>query len=84
MRSFCGSWLGSMSRETVLGISSSMVVLVEFMFCCCRRMWPLLVAIDLTRCFLTRVVVRPGHVAKWPFVMARRKVDGRGLKAVPW
>ena len=40
------------------------VILVDWMFCCsmCRR--PLLVASDLARCLVMRVVVRPGQDLK--------------------
>ena len=34
--------------------------------------------------FVMRDYVKPGHDEKWPRLMARRKVDGRGLKAHPW
>lgn len=32
-------------------------------------------AIDLMRCFLMRLTVRPGHVVKWPFLIAWMKVE---------
>jgi hypothetical protein len=39
-------------------------------------MWPFEVATDLARCLRTRSIVRPGHVAKWPALMALSQVDG--------
>jgi hypothetical protein len=41
--------------------------------------WPLTVAIDLGRCFRTRLALRPSQVAKCPCLMARIHVDGTGL-----
>lgn len=49
------------------------------MFFCCVRRWPLLVASDLAKCFVTREVVRPGQDSKWARSMARKTVDGTGL-----
>ena len=70
---------GLTSSEVLM--SKSVVSVVERMFFCCMRRWPLLVARDLVRCFVMRDVVNPGHVVKCPFLIARRKVDGCGLKA---
>ena len=41
----------------------------------------MLVARDFWRYFVTRVVLRPGQDWKWPRWVARRKVEGEGLKA---
>ena len=39
---------------------------------------------DLARCLVTSSGVSPGHDLKCPRWMARRKVEGGGLKAQPW
>ena len=41
-------------------------------------------ASDLARCLVTREGVRPGQEAKWPRWIARRNVEGFGLKAQAW
>lgn len=57
------------------------MILVDCRFFCSMRRWPLLVARDLGRCLVMRDAVSPGQELKWPRRMARRKVEGRGLKA---
>ena len=57
---------------------------VEFKLCCCMRMWNLLTERKLGKYFVMRDSVRPIQDKKWPRLMARRKVDGIGLKAHPW
>ena len=39
---------------------------------------------DFGRYFVMRESVRPGQGEKWPCLMTKRKVDGRGMKAHPW
>ncbi len=70
-----------MSREVASGRATG--DFVNWRFCCCIRRWPLLVASDLGRCFLMSDSLRPGHEEKWPRRIARRKVEGDGLKAQP-
>ena len=36
------------------------------------------------RCFAIKSVVRPGQEVKWPFWIARSKVEVTGLKSVPF
>ena len=50
----------------------------------CMLGWPLLLARDFGKYFVMRDSVRPGQDEKWPRLMTRRKVDGRGLKAHQW
>jgi hypothetical protein len=76
----CNSWEGLISSDVAIG-RSEVMGLVDCRFFCCMRRWPLLVARDLERCLVTKDAVRPGHELKWPRWMARRNVDGRGLKA---
>ena len=64
-----GSWLGAISKEVAIG-RESRSGLVDLMFFCWPRRWPLLVAIAFGRCFLMRDSVRPGQVMKWLFFMA--------------
>lgn len=82
-----GSWAGATSREVDRGrlmrVARSFG-LVERRFFCCMRRWPLLVAIDLGRCLVMRCCDRLGHESKCPCLMARRRVDGLGLKAQAW
>ena len=62
-----GSRDGLTSRETASGRSGVMVMgLVDWMFFCCIRRWPLLVASDFGKYLVIREEVRPGHVLKWP------------------
>ena len=57
-----GSWEGMISSDVARG--RSVVILVDCMFFCSMHRWPLLVASDLGRCLVTRVVVRLGHELK--------------------
>jgi hypothetical protein len=57
-----GSWEGMISSDVAR--SRSVVILVDCIFFCSTRRWPLLVAGDLGRCLVMRVVVRPGHNLK--------------------
>ena len=43
------------------GGGSGVVGFVELVFFCCMRRWPMLVAMGLMRCFVTRWSVSPGH-----------------------
>jgi hypothetical protein len=61
------------------GIEIDAWLCVVCIFCCFWLRWPLTVAINLGRCFQTRLAVRPGQVAKCPFWMAQIHVDGTGL-----
>ena len=79
---FRGSWAGWTSRDVVIGTEVCSVV--EFKLCCCMRIWPFLVAMYFVKYFVMRDSFRPGQDEKWPCLMARIKVDGRGLKAHPW
>jgi hypothetical protein len=74
-----GSWDGLTSRDVAMG--RPVVILVDCAFFHCIRRWPLLVASDFGRCLVTKDEVRLGHESKCPRWMARRKVDGSGLKA---
>ena len=58
----CGSWEGLKSSDAAIGKLE--VILADWMFCCCMRRWPLLVASYLARCLVTREVVRPGQDSK--------------------
>jgi hypothetical protein len=71
-----------MSREVLIGRGAGWSF-VDWMFFCCIRRWPLLVAIDFGRCLEINSVVNPGQLSKCPRAIARRKVDGTGLKAHP-
>ncbi len=62
--------------------SAAVMGRVERRFFCCMRRWPWLVASDLARCFVIRDKVRPGQEVICPRWIARRKVDGFGLKHV--
>lgn len=53
---------------------------VERMFWYCCRRWPLMLASDFGRCFMTRSTVRPGQVVKYPAAMAVIHVLGAGQK----
>lgn len=77
------SWAGEMSSDVASGMggASGHVFFVYCMLFCCMRRWPKLVAMDLGRYLEMSSVVRPGQLSKWPREMARRKVDGTGLKA---
>ena len=77
-----GSWDGWTSIYVVRG--TVVWSFVEFKLSCCMLRWPLLVERDFGKYFAMRDSVRPGHDEKWPLLMARRKVDGRGLKAHQW
>ena len=61
-RGLFGSWEGMISSD--MARSRSVVTLVDCMFFCSMHRWPLLVASDLGRCLVTRVVVRLGHELK--------------------
>jgi hypothetical protein len=78
-RLLCGSCDGLTSRDVAMG--RVVVILVNWAFFCCIVRWPLLVASDFGKCLVTKNAVRPGHELKCPRWMARRKVDGGGLKA---
>jgi hypothetical protein len=41
--------------------------------------WPLEVVMYLVKCLFTSSMIRPGHVVKFPAVIALRKVDLTGL-----
>ena len=56
--------------------------LVERRPCRSSFRWPLSVAIDLGKCFRTRLEVKPGQVAKKPLSIALHQVDMQGLNAV--
>ena len=58
-----GSWLGARSKEVDIGMESRSGLVDLICFCWPRR-WPLLVAIDLGRCFRMRDSVRPGQGVK--------------------
>ena len=60
------------------------MALVDLMFFCSPWRWPFLVAVEFLRCFDMGEAVRPGQVVKWLRFMAWRKVDGMGIKTVPW
>ena len=77
------SGVGLKSSDSEIEIGSSMV-LVGWMFFCCRLRCPLLVASDFVGCFLMRAVVSPGQDGVCPRFMARSNVDGMGLNAAPW
>ena len=79
---FRGSWSGWTSRDVARG--TEVWSFVEFKLRCCMCRWHLLVARDFSKYFVMRDSVRPGQDKKWPHLMARRKVDGRGLKVHPW
>ena len=79
---FRGSWAGGMSRDVVRG--TELWSFVEFKLRCCMCMWPFLVVRDYGKYFMVRGYVGPVQDKKWPRLMARRKVNGRGLKAHPW
>ena len=83
MRLLLGSWDGLKSRDVCMS-SSEVIGLVDCMFFCCMRKWPLLVARDLAKCLVTRDLVRPGHESKCEFSTARSEVDGAGLHTVAW
>ena len=82
MVGFPGSGVGATSREALIG-RLVMSVLVELDPCCCSRRCPLLVAKDLGRNLVMRLVVRPGKVVRWPRLMARKRVEIAGLNRVP-
>ncbi len=65
----------AIGRKAVIGF-------VDCRFFCCMRRWPRLVASDLARCFVIRDEVRPGQEVICPRLIARRKVEGFGLKHV--
>ena len=74
-----GSWEEMISSDVAK--SRLAMILVDWTFCCCMRISPLLVASDLARCLVMRVMVRPGQDSKWPHWMAWRKVEDSGLNA---
>ena len=78
---FRGSWAGWTSRDMVRG--TEVWIFVEFKLHCCMRRWPFLAAREFGKYFVMRDSVRPGQDKKWPCLMTRRNVDGRGLKAHP-
>jgi hypothetical protein len=78
-----GSWEGLQSRDVERG-SAEVIFLVDWRFFCHIWRWPLLVASDLAKGLVMRDEVRPGQELKWPRCTARRKVEGRGLKAHAW
>jgi len=88
--------MGSMKAQWVWTFEGSSVVITGFtvllemvgcIFGCVDRRpwhswrrWPLVVAMDLWRCFCTRSAVRPGQVVKCPASMALSHVDVMGLQ----
>lgn len=52
-----------------------MVVFADLIPCYYMPMLSLLVEMDLTKCVWVRFVVSPGHVAKYPSLIALRKVE---------
>jgi hypothetical protein len=64
VRGLFGSWEGMISSD--MARSRSVVTLVDCMFFCSMRRWPLLVASDLGIFLVMTVVVRPGHDLKRP------------------
>ena len=76
------SWAGWTSRDVVRGTEVWSFVEFKLHYCMCR--WSFLVERDFCKYFVMRNCVRPGQDKKWPCLMARRKVDGRGLKVHPW
>ena len=58
----------------------SVVVVVDWRFCCSWSRWPFSVAIEGGKCFVISDFVSPGHVMKKPFWMAVVNVDVVGLK----
>ena len=77
-----GSWVGMMSSDVAR--SRSVVILVDWMFCCSMRRCPLLVTSDFFKRLVIRVVVRPGQESKWLRRITHRKVEYCGLKAQAW
>ena len=58
-----GSWEGMISSD-VARSRPVVAIFVDCMFFCSMPRWPLLVAGDLGRSLVMRVVVRPGHKLK--------------------
>ena len=83
VRGFESSWLGGISREVVREFFSWMD-LVDLIFLCWLRRWPLKVTVGFLRCFDMRETVRPGQVVKCSQLMARMKFDRMKLNTVPW
>jgi hypothetical protein len=77
-----GSAAGLKSREAAIGRSEA--ILVDFMFCCCMRRCPSLVASDLAKCLVTSDLARPGQDSKWDLSTALRKVERTGLNMQAW
>ena len=79
---FIGSWAGWTSICVVRG--TQVWSFVQFKLRCCMHRCTFLVARDFGKYFVMKYSVRPGKDYKWPRLMARIKLDGRGLKAHPW
>ena len=64
------------------GVSGGEVVLVERRFWASWSWWPRAVAMLGGRCLEMRLIVRPGNVVRWPWRIARRRVEVTGLPKV--
>jgi len=69
---------------SLLGVEVVGFILVYRRFCLICRRYPLTVAVDLCRCFLTSSEVKPGQIVKKHALMASIHVEGTGLKVVLW
>ena len=60
------------------------LVLVDRIPCLSCFIRPMIVRVDFSRCFLIRVVVRPGQVAKKPASITLQNELTGGYPAVAW